>query len=186
MIKSFTIRSQFHFQKHPNSNSINTSPKFVRLTPNLPSCLPPQYKPLRSLIDHDLKTCKVPAKNSEPINRNGHLKFNSKALITWAVSVGVVLVVLGGMEEHGGRALALGPEGPIMEEFWENVRRYALYALTVSTGVLYAVFQPIVELLKNPFSAILVIAIAVGGFYIVSQVLNAMVGVSEFSYQYYY
>ncbi|KAH0712225.1 hypothetical protein KY289_008184 [Solanum tuberosum] len=28
------------------------------------------------------------------------------------------------------QALALGPEGPLMEEFWENMRRYGLYALT--------------------------------------------------------
>ncbi|KAE8652901.1 hypothetical protein Csa_022671, partial [Cucumis sativus] len=27
-------------------------------------------------------------------------------------------------------ALALGPEGPLVEEFWDNVRRYAIYALT--------------------------------------------------------
>lgn len=84
------------------------------------------------------------------------------------------------------KALALGPEGPLAEEFWDNVRRYALYALTVSTGALYTIFQPIVELLKNPISAILILVIFGGGLYIVSQVLSAMVGVSEFSYDYSY
>ncbi|KAE8651850.1 hypothetical protein Csa_006654, partial [Cucumis sativus] len=34
---------------------------------------------------------------------------------------------------NGEGALALGPEGPLVEEFWDNVRRYAIYALTVST-----------------------------------------------------
>lgn len=84
------------------------------------------------------------------------------------------------------KALALGPEGPLMEEFWDNMRRYAIYALTVSTGVLYTVFQPIYELLKNPISAILVLTIIGGSIFIVSQVLSAMVGVSDFSYEYSY
>ncbi|KAH8934144.1 hypothetical protein BDL97_18G067600 [Sphagnum fallax] len=32
------------------------------------------------------------------------------------------------------RALALGPGGPLMEEFWDNVRRYGFYFFTVVTG----------------------------------------------------
>lgn len=82
------------------------------------------------------------------------------------------------------KALAFGPEGPLMEDFWDNMRRYGLYALTVSTGVIYTLFQPIWELLKNPISAILVLTIFGGSIFIVSQVLNAMVGVSDFSYEY--
>lgn len=98
-----------------------------------------------------------------------------------AVSVGVVMLL---MDQQ--KAMALGPEGPLMEEFWDNVRRYALYALTVSTGALYTVFQPIYELLKNPISAILVLVILGGGFFIVSQVVSAMIGVTDFNYQYQY
>lgn len=98
-----------------------------------------------------------------------------------AVSVGVVMLL---MDQQ--KAMALGPEGPLMEEFWDNVRRYALYALTVSTGALYTVFQPIYELLKNPISAILVLLILGGGFFIVSQVVSAMIGVTDFNYQYQY
>lgn len=56
--------------------------------------------------------------------------------------MGFVLFLMGNDEQS--RALALGPEGPLMEEFWDNMRRYGLYVLTVSTGVLYAVFEPIV------------------------------------------
>ncbi|MFS7977717.1 hypothetical protein Hanom_Chr10g00907301 [Helianthus anomalus] len=63
------------------------------------------------------------------------------------------------------------------------MRRYGLYALTVSSGVLYVVFQPLYELFKNPISAILVLAILGGGFYIVSQVVSAMVGIEDFSYE---
>lgn len=84
------------------------------------------------------------------------------------------------------KALAFGPEGPLVEEFWDNVRRYAIYALTVSTGALYTIFQPIFELLKNPISAILILVILGGGLYVVSQVVSAMVGITDFSYDYSY
>ncbi|XP_057421720.1 uncharacterized protein LOC130715620 [Lotus japonicus] len=108
---------------------------------------------------------------------------NLRIVIVGAVSVGVFLL-WSGMEDQ--KAWALGPEGPLVEEFWDNVRRYGLYALTVSTGALYTIFQPIFELLKNPISALLIIAIFAGSFYILSQVLSAMFGVSEFAYEYGY
>nr|VDC75526.1 unnamed protein product [Brassica rapa] len=95
----------------------------------------------------------------------------------------VMALVLGADAE---RAMALGPEGPLMEEFWDNVRRYGLYALTVSTGALSAVFEPIFELLKNQFSAVLILIILGGSFYILSQVVSSMVGVNEFVYEYGY
>lgn len=101
-----------------------------------------------------------------------------------AVSVGVMLYVMGVVDEQ--KAWALGPEGPLMEEFWDNVRRYALYALTVSTGALYTIFLPIYELLKNPISAVLILIIIGGGIFIVSQVVSAMVGVTDFTYDYSY
>lgn len=100
------------------------------------------------------------------------------------VSVGLMMALVMGID--GEKAMALGPEGPLMEEFWDNVRRYGLYALTVSTGALSAVFEPIFELLKNPISAVLIVIILGGSFYIVSQVVSAMVGVNEFAYDYGY
>ncbi|KAF4379182.1 hypothetical protein G4B88_010576 [Cannabis sativa] len=99
----------------------------------------------------------------------------SRSLIVGAVSVGVLLFLMG-LDDQ--KALALGPEGPLAEEFWDNVRRYALYALTVSTGALYTIFLPIFELLKNPISAILILAILGGGFYLVSQVVSAMIHIA--------
>ncbi|CAN4126987.1 unnamed protein product [Withania somnifera] len=108
----------------------------------------------------------------------------SKLLVLGAVSVGVVLFLMGFDDKN--QALALGPEGPLMEEFWDNMRRYAIYALTVSTGVLWAVFQPLYELLKNPISAFLILTIMGGSVYIVSQVVSAMVGITDFSYDYNY
>ncbi|KAB1221687.1 hypothetical protein CJ030_MR2G006260 [Morella rubra] len=110
---------------------------------------------------------------------NGYSRF----VILGAVSFGLALFLIG-LDDQ--KALALGPEGPLMEEFWENVRRYALYALTVSTGAIYTIFLPIFELLKNPISALLVLTILAGAIFIVSQVLSAMVGVSDFTYDYGY
>ncbi|KAL9277935.1 hypothetical protein ACSQ67_024844 [Phaseolus vulgaris] len=106
---------------------------------------------------------------------------HSSVVIMGAVCVGILAVIVS--EE---KALALGPQGPLVEEFWDNVRRYGLYALTVSTGALYTIFRPIVDLLKNPISAIFILLLFGGSLYIVSQVLSAMVGVSEFSYDYGY
>lgn len=107
----------------------------------------------------------------------------SKFVILGAVTVGMAVFLMGFDDQ---KALAFGPEGPLVEEFWDNMRRYAIYALTVSTGVIYAVFQPMLELLKNPISAVLVLIIFGGSIYILSQVLSAMVGVSEFYYDYSY
>lgn len=118
------------------------------------------------------------------LSRSEISKERSNLLVLGAVSFGVVLFLMGFDDKN--QALALGPEGPLMEEFWDNMRRYGLYALTVSTGVLWAVFQPIYELLKNPISAILILTIMGGSVYIVSQVVSAMVGVTDFSYEYNY
>ncbi|KAK7387678.1 hypothetical protein VNO78_22468 [Psophocarpus tetragonolobus] len=106
-----------------------------------------------------------------------------KPVMMGAMCVGIMGLAVVLSEE---KALALGPEGPLVEEFWENVRRYGLYALTVSTGALYTIFRPIAELLKNPISAIIILALFGASIYILSQVLSAMVGVSDFSYNYGY
>ena len=108
------------------------------------------------------------------------------ALPTWAliggITVGVAMALALSMD--AGPAMALGPEGPLVEEFWDNMRRYALYALTVSTGFAWALVQPIVELLKSPITAVLIIVVIAGGGILVSQVINAMAGNSDFIYMY--
>lgn len=107
----------------------------------------------------------------------------SRSILLGAVSISI-FVMLSDLCEQ--RAMALGPEGPLVEEFWENMRRYGLYALTVSTGAIYTILQPVVELLKNPISAILILIILAGTLFLLSQVLNAMIGVTEFAYDYAY
>ncbi|KQK19148.1 uncharacterized protein LOC100838766 isoform X1 [Brachypodium distachyon] len=107
-------------------------------------------------------------------------------LPTWAliggITAGVALALA--LSVDAGPAMALGPEGPLVEEFWDNMRRYGLYALTVSTGFAWALVQPIVELLRNPITAVLIIFVIAGGGVLVSQVINAMAGNSDFIYMY--
>ncbi|KAK8485335.1 hypothetical protein V6N11_025373 [Hibiscus sabdariffa] len=55
----------------------------------------------------------------------------SRFVAVGAVSMGLALLL---MDLDVEKALALGPEGPLVEEFWDNVRRYALYALTASAS----------------------------------------------------
>jgi hypothetical protein len=71
-----------------------------------------------------------------------------------------------------------------VEEFWDNMRRYGLYALTVSMGFTWALVQPIYELLQNPITAVLIIVVIAGGAVLTSQVINAMAGNSDFIYMY--
>ncbi|KAG6695563.1 uncharacterized protein LOC122275111 [Carya illinoinensis] len=205
-MKTIFLRSQFYLpycSSFTNSSSHPPSLVPIKTTTSLKhsinsptATLPSKIRTIpRQTILHHTKSnqknkplilelvpkCQIPSKDQEPlkVSPNRYSRF----VIVGAVSFGLVLFLVG-MDDQ--MALALGPEGPLMEEFWDNVRRYALYALTVSTGAIYTIFLPIVELLKNPISAILVITIFAGGIFIVSQVLSAMVGVSDFTYDYGY
>ncbi|MQM03788.1 hypothetical protein Taro_036570 [Colocasia esculenta] len=119
------------------------------------------------------------AASSDGYNTSSRTRRMALAAATLGVAAAVFMAGADGQE-----ALALGPEGPLVEEFWDNVRRYGFYILTVSTGAIYTILQPIVELLKNPISAILLLVILGGSFYLLSQVLSFMVGINEFSYDY--
>lgn len=146
---------------------------------------------LRTALFSNARTTQTLVKNSsleEEEEENIHRESEdecSRAVILVVVTIGVASFLLGA-DDHHGRAMALGPEGPLVEEFWDNVRRYALYALTVSTGAVYTILQPIIELLKNPISAILIVLILGGSFYIITQILSAMIGITDFSYDYGY
>ncbi|KAL5836463.1 hypothetical protein ACOSQ4_015960 [Xanthoceras sorbifolium] len=189
MKTSSLMKSQFHLTR-----IITTNPSFLIIpttkTTSYLKHLPAQKSASISIICSK-KTRDV--RRSRPLNVLESNKRDilqvlppdgcARFVVLGAVSVGFVLLLMGFDDQ---KALAFGPEGPLVEEFWENVRRYALYALTVSTGALYTVFQPILELLKNPISAVLVLVIFGGSFFIVSQILSAMVGVTDFSYDYQY
>ncbi|MBA0811254.1 hypothetical protein Gohar_003175 [Gossypium harknessii] len=177
------------YQPHPKVSTIFhplpppiASITFNAFNPRLK--LKPGTPPKTTAIDKPVlipqTECQVtPERELTQVSSSGFSRF----VVVGAVSMGLALLL---MEADVQKALALGPEGPLMEEFWENVRRYALYALTVSTGALYTIFLPIVELLKNPISAILILVIMGGSLYIVSQILSAMFGVTDFTYTYGY
>jgi hypothetical protein len=182
-MKTLFLRSQFYLLRC-NSSFINSASRPPLLIPiKTPSY--PKISGKSSHINEPLSLEIVPKcqkiLKEDPLQVSPH--GNSRVVIIGAVSLGLVLFLMG---MDGQKALALGPEGPLMEEFWENVRRYGLYALTVSTGALYTIFQPIFELLKNPISAVLVLIILGGGIFIISQVVSAMVGVTDFAYEYAY
>lgn len=68
------------------------------------------------------------------------------------------------------------------EDFWGNVLRYVSYFFSVLLGTAYVALKPIVELLKRPTTAILVILGATGLYLFVSTTVSAMLGVNEFEY----
>jgi hypothetical protein len=82
------------------------------------------------------------------------------------------------------RALALGPGGPLMEEFWDNVRRYGFYFFTVVSGGLYSLTKPLLDLLKNPSTQILVLIAVIGTFYLMYLTVSTMLGLNDFVYEY--
>ncbi|KAI0525227.1 hypothetical protein KFK09_004620 [Dendrobium nobile] len=53
-----------------------------------------------------------------------------RLLLFGGFSFAFALLLLGfdGQQE----AMALGPEGPLVEEFWDNLRRYGLYFITIA------------------------------------------------------
>ncbi|KAJ4704084.1 Peroxiredoxin Q, chloroplastic [Melia azedarach] len=190
-MKSTLLKSHFFL---PSLTNPTANPSVFILPIKTKSCLKPTHTSIttkfsrqQAMENHEKGCYKDKFLISESSKREFLQVFPdeySQVLLVGAVSVGFVLFFFMGVDDQ--KALALGPDGPLVEEFWENVRRYALYALTVSTGALYTIFQPIFELLKNPISAILLLVIFGGSIYIVSQVLSAMVGVTEFAYDYGY
>lgn len=82
------------------------------------------------------------------------------------------------------RALAMGPEGPLLEEFWDNMRRYGLYFLTVASGGIYSLLKPAIDALRNPVTAVLVVIVATGSIYLVGLTVSAMLGINEYQYEY--
>mmetsp|Transcript_9579 Transcript_9579/g.18996 ORF Transcript_9579/g.18996 Transcript_9579/m.18996 type:complete len:193 (+) Transcript_9579:720-1298(+) len=69
------------------------------------------------------------------------------------------------------------------EDFWANVLRYVSYFFSVLLGTAYVAFKPILELLKRPTTAVLVILATLGLYFFVSTTVTAMLGVEEFEYE---
>ena len=67
----------------------------------------------------------------------------------------------------------------LQEDFWQNLGRYGRYFITVLLGTAYTSVKPVGRLLRNPVTAGLVIAVAVGLYFFVSNTLNGMLGVNQ-------
>ncbi|KAF9596950.1 hypothetical protein IFM89_022092 [Coptis chinensis] len=192
-MKSCILRSRFYLPRQSYlstspaktlfsySSKASSTPKGTTYTKPSAGHLTKQSVRNKPLILNSTPATKTLTKDVvQLVSDDGYSRF----VVLGAVSFGFAMLLA--VMDDKNRALAFGPEGPLMEDFWDNMRRYGLYALTVSTGALYTIFQPIVELLKNPISAILIVVILAGSFYIVTQVVSAMVGVSDFAYEYGY
>lgn len=83
-------------------------------------------------------------------------------------------------------ALALGPEGPLLEEFWDNVSRYVAYFFTVASGGAYSILKPVADLLRSPVTAVFTVVFIAGVTYLTYLTVSAMLGLEGMTYQYDY
>jgi len=65
-----------------------------------------------------------------------------------------------------------------MQEFFQNVSRYASYFVTVMLGVLFFTFGWLKPLLQKPITAIALIGFFVAGIFFISLTLRAMLGLN--------
>lgn len=94
-------------------------------------------------------------------------------------------------ELHAASSLATPPASPSQlfdlaeggEEFWPNVVRYGRYFVTVMLGTGYVMLRPLANMFKNPVSAILAIALLVGGVVGTKVTLEAMLGLQSVDFQ---
>jgi Protein of unknown function (DUF751) len=63
--------------------------------------------------------------------------------------------------------------------FWENLARYGQYFFSVMLGTGYVMLKPFAALLKRPVTAVLLIAFAIGLFFLVKRTVQAMLGTND-------
>nr|XP_024382050.1 uncharacterized protein LOC112285443 isoform X2 [Physcomitrium patens] len=108
-----------------------------------------------------------------------NLDFDS---VLWASDVGVAIGSAGDDVEITCNSSL--EAGPLLEEFWDNVRRYGFYFFTVVSGGLYSLTKPLLDLLKDPSTQILVAIAVFGTLYLVYLTVSTMLGLNDFSYEY--
>ena len=64
-------------------------------------------------------------------------------------------------------------------DFWANVLRYISYFFSVLLGTAYVAIKPLIELLKRPTTAVLVIAGVAVVYIFVSTTVGAMLGMND-------
>lgn len=65
-----------------------------------------------------------------------------------------------------------------MNEFFQNVSRYASYFVTVMLGIFFFTFSWLKPLLQKPVTAIALIGFFIAGFLFISFTLRAMLGLN--------
>lgn len=139
---------------------------------------PQSYRPVRA-SEAKLCCCKAAAPNSQ-LERT---KWKTQAVSALTL-LGILLISFGhpsqvqaaAQQTQGTEVFQLASED---SEFWVNVSRYGRYFITVLLGTAYISVKPVIELLKRPKTAFLVVA-GVGVLYLfVSTTVQAMLGVSN-------
>lgn len=65
------------------------------------------------------------------------------------------------------------------EDFWVNISKYFRFFISLMTGTAYVLLRPFARMLKNPVTAVLLVAGIVGGIFFLNFTLNAMLGLSD-------
>ncbi|MGD1897236.1 MAG: DUF751 family protein [Phormidesmis sp.] len=65
-----------------------------------------------------------------------------------------------------------------MQEFFANVFRYPRYLISFSLGVFYNAVEPLIPLLKNPYTAVALISAIIAGFIGLVFTMQGMLGIA--------
>jgi len=113
---------------------------------------------------------------------------NLNSLEDWMVITAIVgAVLLAGPQSAEAAAAAQnsGVHSPVIGDlaedtaFWSNVLRYVSYFFSVLLGTAYVALKPIVELMKRPTTAVLVILGTGALYFFVSTTVSAMLGLND-------
>lgn len=66
-----------------------------------------------------------------------------------------------------------------MDDFWTNISRYPRYMVSISLGILYSLFSPLLPLFQRPTTAIATVVLLVSGFAFLCFTLQAMLGLES-------
>ena len=157
----------------------------------------PAHCGLSSLQSHAFSSCRV-SQSHQATSRSAQKLCICKAMCdsgdnetTWKPSsaqaialAGILLLSFGYAAEcqaatqqtHGSEVFQLASED---SEFWVNVSRYGRYFITVLLGTAYISVKPVLELLKRPKTAFLVLTGIAVLYLFVSTTVQAMLGVSN-------
>ena len=106
----------------------------------------------------------------------GWRRVSARALL--GVAEPALAAQLGEGGSHPPTAQLLGDLGE-NEDFWSNVLRYVSYFFSVLLGTAYIAVKPLIELMKRPGTAILVVAGVGSLVWFVSFTVSAMLGMTE-------